>query len=34
MSDGHDIPGFDHDHDFPPGTELLAEDSAEAGRQS
>ena len=26
MSDGHDIPGFDHDHDFPPGTELLAED--------
>ncbi len=26
MSDGHDIPGFDHDHDFAPGAELIAED--------
>ncbi len=26
MSDGHDIPGFDHDHDFAPGAEMIAED--------
>lgn len=26
MSDGHDIPGFDHAHDFPEGVELITED--------
>lgn len=26
MSDGHDIPGFEHEHDFAPGAEMIAED--------
>jgi ethanolamine utilization protein EutA len=26
MADGHDIAGFDHEHDFPAGTEWVAED--------
>lgn len=26
MSDGHDIPGFDHDHELPEGVELISED--------
>ncbi len=26
MSDGHDLPGFDHDHGLPEGVELISED--------